>query len=420
MIPIIYSYILLPLAVLLSHMACLFMPKMRKPVFYRYKIFKQIKKWSKTRDTLRETVLIHSSSMGEFEHIKPLIKQLNDNFKINIIVTFFSPSGYNNIKNYDGVALFSYMPFDFQWVWRKFYSITKTKLLIISKHDVWINQIAVARKVGIKSFLVNASLSTKSSRSSILARIMLSNSYRSLNTIFTVSETDKIQFIKAFNCENVKVVGDTKFDQVLKRKESALNKEILDKIWIKDREIILFGSLWPEDADVVLPGIVNILAAKKTVKVVIVPHQINKAILNSIMTHLNGFKISYLSRINYTLDPDILIVDKMGFLADLYKYADIAYVGGSFKQGIHNVMEASVYGIPVIYGPRYENSFEAIQLNLKGGSYVINSSQEFEKIILKWLTDSTLRGGIGQKAYNFATNNTGSTEKIIDAIKGYF
>jgi 3-deoxy-D-manno-octulosonic-acid transferase len=412
-----YSYILYPLAVILGHFAAVFIPKLRKPILIRYKIFKHLKLWRRSSRNDRKTVLIHSASMGEFEHIKPLIQKLNDQFKVNIIVTFFSPSGYNNVKLFPGVSLFTYIPFDFQWLWRKFYKITNTKLVIISKHDVWINQIAVAKEMRIKCVVVNASLSDKSSRNKFFARLILSSSYQSVDTLFAISEHDKQQFLKSYKCSNVVVVGDTKFDQVLLRKDSSLNKEIIDRNWLNNKKVIVFGSIWPEDAANTLPAVVRLLKTRKDIKVIIVPHQLEENIIKSIISFLDGLKYINYSGNTYQMDSDILVIDKIGLLADIYKYADIAYVGGSFKYGIHNVMEPSVYGIPVIYGPFHDNSYDARKLKTEGGSRITNNVQESEKLFLEFLQKPKLREQIGERAYTFAMKNTGSSDKIIEKLK---
>lgn len=416
MVSIIYSVIIYPLFVLLGHIMALFIPKIRRPLLERYYIYKKLKLWRATSENRRQTILIHSSSMGEFEHIKPLIKKLNDTSEVNIIVTFFSPSGYENIKKYEGVSLFVYMPFDFKWLWKKFFLISQTEIMIISKHDVWINQIQVAKKMGVKSVLVNASLSTKSSRTSFFAKIILSNVYQSLNTIYTISEEDKNQFKKTFKCDNAIVVGDTKFDQVLIRKEKTAIKEILKREWLQNSTNVLFGSIWPEDAENVLSCLPEILEKENKLKLIIAPHQPTPESIYNIASYLNQLKIEYFSQRTFDKESEVIIIDEVGFLADLYKYADLAYVGGSFKQGIHNVMEPAIYGIPVIYGPVHTNSYEAVKLFEEGGSKIVKNVEEFKTALLELINKPKLREQMGEKGYSFATRNTGSTDRIISNI----
>lgn len=417
MVLFIYTYILSPLFVFIVHILVLFFPSYRNALTERYRVIKKLKLWRATSENKKQTVLIHSSSMGEFEHVKPLIKKLNEEFDVNIIVTFFSPSGYENIKNYDGISLFLYMPFDFKWLWKKFFLISQTEVLIISKHDVWINQILVANKLGAKTFLVNASLSTKSSRSSFLAKLMLSKAYQSMDIIFTISDEDKTHFKKSFDCENTIVVGDTKFDQVTIRKEASSVNEIIKRDWIQNNIVLLFGSIWPEDGEIVLPCLFEVLKKGIKVKIIIAPHQPTDEIIYQLTSYLHDLKIEYFSHSKFDKNNDVLIIDKVGILADLYKYADLAYVGGSFKQGIHNVMEPAIYGIPVIYGPIHGNSYEALRLAKEGGSKVISTTDEFKTTLLELIANAQLREQLGEKGFSFATRNTGATEKIIRSIQ---
>lgn len=417
MILFIYTFILSPLFVFLAHILVLFFPSYRNALAERYRIIRKLRIWRATSENKKQTVLIHSSSMGEFEHVKPLIKKLNEEFDVNIIVTFFSPSGYENIKNHDGISLFIYLPFDFKWLWKKFFLITQTEILIISKHDVWINQIIVAKKLGVHAYLVNASLSTKSSRSSLLARLMLSKAYQSLDIIFTISEEDKLHFRKSFNCENTIVVGDTKFDQVTIRKEGSSQNEIIKRDWLQNNTVLLFGSLWPEDGQKVLPCLSDVLMKENNLKIIIAPHQPTNEIIYQLTSYLRDLKIEYFSQRNFNKENNVLIIDRVGILADLYKYADLAYVGGSFKQGIHNVMEPAIYGIPVLYGPVHGNSYEAVRLAEEGGSKVFTNEDEFKKILQELINNPKLREQIGEKGYTFAIKNTGATDKIIKSIK---
>ena len=181
--------------------------------------------------------------------------------------------------------------------------------------------------------------------------------------------------------------------------------------------VILFGSIWPEDAEKVLTTLNGILEKQSAVKVIIAPHQPTAEIIYQLTSYLNELKIEYFSQNNFDEENNVLIIDKVGILADLYKYADIAYVGGSFKQGIHNVMEPAIYGIPVIYGPVYTNSYEAIKLLKEGGSRVVSDEEEFKKTINEMINQPKKRQRIGEKGYSFATKNIGGTEKIISKIK---
>lgn len=418
MMNLIYSLIIFPLLVLFSHIYSIFSGRIRKPLYERYKTLTKLKKWrAEDYDSSKKVIIIHSSSMGEFEHIKPLISKLSQEFNVQIIVTFFSPSGYENVKAYDGVNLFLYLPFDFKFIWEKFYYLTHTEILIISKHDVWPNQIKIAKRKGICTILVNASLNEKSSRNSLIARLILSSAYRGLSKIFVISEQDSQQFGKSFTCTNTEVVGDTKFDQVFKRQKESIDHQLIDTKWLKDNLFLILGSLWPQDAEHVLKPIPILLQKFAKLKIIIVPHQ---PTAEYIALFVNYFKEQPYSLFRSNFENDetrILIINRIGILADLYKYADIAFVGGSFKQGIHNVMEPAVYGLPVLFGPVHNNSYEARRLVKKGGAIVINDADSFYMEVEKLINVETERKAIGSIALSYATKNSGGTDKIIEFVR---
>lgn len=417
MVNFIYSVLILPLLIIFAHVVAIFSGKVRKPLFQRYKIISKLKEWAKKENKKeKKNIVIHSSSMGEFEHIKPLISLLNENLNINIVVTFFSPSGYENVKSFNGVSLFLYLPFDFKFIWKKFHKILNTNILIISKHDVWPNQIKTAKKLNITTILVNASLNEKSSRNSILARLILSEAYNSMDKIFVISKQDGEQFEKSFNCKNTQIAGDTKFDQVLKRMNENTNYKLISEDWLADNLIIILGSLWPQDAEHVLKSLPIILNEYKNIKIIIVPHEPTEEYIILFSENFLSYEFTLYSEGFDKKKTRILIINKIGILADLYKYADIAYIGGSFKQGIHNVIEPAIYGLPVMFGPVHNNSYEAKKLIKSGGAITINNSEEFYSEIKKLVSDEIYRKAIGNNAQTYANRNSGGTVKIISYI----
>jgi 3-deoxy-D-manno-octulosonic-acid transferase len=417
MINILYSYIILPLLVVFSHLAAIFSRKIRKPLWSRYKIFSELEKWkTKAYDQNKKVVVIHSASMGEFEHIKPLIAKIKERFQVNIIVTFFSPSGYENIKTFPGVDLFLYIPLDFSGNWKKFYSKTNTEVLIISKHDVWPNQIKIAKKMKIKTILVNASLNENSSRNSLAARLMLAPAYNSLDRIFAISNQDGKQFESSFRCQNIVISGDTKFDQVFNRKKKSEKNETIHEEWLSGNIILILGSLWPQDAEHVLKDVPSLLENYYNLKIIIVPHQPTTEYINNFGSYFTNFEYSLFSEDFKNRNTRLLIIDKIGLLADIYKHGDIAYVGGSFKQGIHNVMEPAVYGLPVVFGPVHINSYEAKKLLKKGGALTINNSDDFMREISGLIDDKSKRETIGNAGFNYLNQNSGATNQILEFV----
>ena len=407
----IYNKIVFPLILIIARIFSLYNKTVsdalneRKGVINKlnYTVFKYDKK-----------ILIHAASMGEFEHIKPLIQKLNSTFNVSIIVTFFSPSGYNQIKSYPGVELFLYLPLDTPRIMKEFYNLLNPILIILSKHDAWPNQIKIAKENNIPVYLINASLSPKSKRIKGLARNILKYVYAYIDKIYTISEEDMVQFRKHFPVSNIKKIGDTKFDQVLFRKEESAAKNLLSEAITKNAFVIVFGSIWEEGFKVVKHTVLKLVNEENGYRFIFVPHDPSEKIVSMISDFYGKSNCIKYSEIERFKNQKILIIDVIGILADLYKYAQIAYVGGGFKQGIHNVMEPAVYGIPVLYGPVIENSSEAIRLNKIGGSYIIHSAEEFQRDLYKLISDEKVRKNVGLNAESFVYKNTGATQILIE------
>ena len=419
LIQLIYSFLVLPIIFILIGLVSIINRKYRKAFLERFSVLSTIEKFLTENQGLNKKILIHCASMGEFEHIKPLIMKLSKKTKVSLIVSFFSPSGYEYVKSFPGVDLIIYTPFDFPGQWRKFYSLLKPKIIIVSKHDAWPNQIWIAKRYKIPIYLVNASLAEKSSRIKGLAKIFFKQVYRTFDEVYAISESDKKRFEKNFPGANVLHVGDTKFDQVLIRKEMSLEKNLIDTNWLKDQLIFLFGSVWPEDIEHIKYPIKNLLGRFKEIKVILVPHQPEDHFIKEMAEFYENEEMILFKDKNFKSTARILIINTIGVLPDLYKHAHIAYVGGSFKQGIHNVMEPAIYGIPVLYGPVYKNSYEAIKLLENKGSQVINNENEASASMTKLVEQKDYREMIGKNAQNFALGNTGATEKILDRWERY-
>jgi len=405
--------------ILIAHIAGIFNSKIRRAVLARYKILSRIHHWYSQEEKTNDIVVIHASSMGEFEHIKPLIVRLIDRYDIRIVITFFSPSAFESVKSFEGVSFFTYIPFDTMKNWQKLFAIIKPKALLISKHDVWANQIRCAQQLNIPSFLANGTLTKNSGRTMYPARLLLKPVYKALTEIFTISQGDAARFESLFKCSRISVSGDTKFDQVVIRKEQILNADTIPKNWTENIVTIVFGSIWPEDANQIFTTLNKLLSETTTLRLIIVPHQPVIKFLERIQGEFEDHGVCLYSGISNLKDENIILVDVVGVLADLYRYGQIAYVGGSFKQGIHNVMEPAVYKIPVLYGPVHQNSFEARQLHQAGGSIVFKNDIEFQIAIKKLLTDKNYRSYIGENAGNYAEKNTGATNHILKRLDRY-
>jgi len=410
---ILYSFLVLPILFVIVHIISIFSKTVRKGFFPRRYSVTNLENWLLSNKPTGKIALIHAASMGEFEHIKPLIQKLKEDFNTTNVVTFFSPSGYKNVRTTPGMDFFIYMPFDFRYEWRRLYSLLKPQILIISKHDVWANQIWQAKKSGIPIYLVNASLADNSSRTKPVIKRFLKHVYREFTEIYAISEEDKSRFALHYPRCNVKTVGDTKYDQVTLRRKAALTKKLLPDTWLINRWIFLAGSIWPEDETHLIPAFKILLDKFSQLSIILVPHEPTEKHIYTLQIEFEKYGICLYSKKEILKDERIIIVDSIGLLAELYQYAKAAYVGGSFKQGIHNAMEPAIYGIPVMYGPVHENSFEAIQLLKTEGGFKITDSEQAEEILRKFIENEMFRKIYGENALKFASKNTGATEKIL-------
>lgn len=411
---LLYSVLFYPVLVGLFHIWAVYSKPVRKAIRGRYRYQRVLKSGMKEIKNPQNIILIHTASMGEFEHIKPLITEMSIKHQAEFVVTFFSPSGYENVREFPGVRLFMYLPFDFKFIWKRVYKILAPRKVVISKHDVWPNQVWAAEALNIPTYLINASLPAKSSRINPLTSFFQKYIYRSLSYIFTIGEEDTIRFRNNFPKCRIREVGDTKFDQVLQRKKASEQKTILPDKWLRGKRVLLFGSIWPEDTQVLFPALKKIIAKQTDLRIILVPHQLEPKYIQEILETFAEEEVILYSERAKLADEKVLIVDQIGILADLYKYATLAYVGGSFRQGIHNVMEPAIYGIPVLYGPIHKNAFEAEELLNAGGSELIDNPENTEQVINHLLSDDEYRNERGRKAILFAEARTGGTEKLME------
>ena len=378
-----YNYLFLPIFYLLIIFAALFNGKIKKGIKGRRGIFEDLALKSKSLNKSRKTIWFHSSSYGEFEQAKPIIEQLRNESDINIVVSFFSPSGYVNSSNYPHADLITYLPFDTTTNAKRFIKIIQPNLALFMRYDIWPNHIWALREKDIPCFLVDATMRGNSLRKLPLMKSFHKTLFRDIKKILTVSEEDANGF-RSFNCsdEQLHVVGDTRFDRVHQRSLAAKESNLIKQDILNQNKVFVAGSTWEQDEEVILPAFIKLAKFDESVILIIAPHEPTLLRLEKIEHEFAG-KISTIrfSHLNNFSDERVIIVDSIGILLTLYTYADAAFVGGSFKQNIHNVLEAAVYGIPVLFGPKIDNSQEAKQLlEAKGGMLVKDKKEAYRRI----------------------------------------
>lgn len=419
----IYNTIFIPVFILIFRIGALFNKKLKQGYQGRKEIFKTLKSQLESIDKNAEIIMFHSASVGEWEQAVPIITELKEkNPNLFIISTFFSPSGYNIVKN-KNIDLKLFLPFDTIYSAKKFFSIVKPKLWIISKYDIWPNLVIEAKKNNIPVILASAELAPDSNRYRGISRLFNLTFYKYIDYILPVSEDYKERFLKIFPFpERIIVAGDARYDQIYRKTQNVIiNKEKVPVFNDDSGVALICGSIWPADEKHIFPALDRLLQKYSKLSIILVPHELSESHIDSIESFFSskGHSIEKYSKFQYTngTNARIAIIDAIGILFKIYRKTEIAYIGGSFSSGVHNVLEPAAYGQPVVFGPRYHNSYEARQLVELGCCYTIKNELEAETIFDKLISDSKYRYEQGDKAQNFLKQSLGATEIILNLLK---
>lgn len=362
-------------------------------------------------------IWFHASSLGEFEQGRPMIEKIKTEYPTyKVLLTFFSPSGYEVRKNYTGADVVCYLPFDTPYKVRKFLNLANPAIAIFIKYEFWANYLTELKKRNIPTYIISAIFRPKQSFFRWYGK-----SYRKVLFCFNhlfVQDQASADLLASFGIHHTSVTGDTRFDRVLDVRKAARELPILEAFaknpqGIK-QTILIAGSSWPKDEAIFIPY----FNEHPEIKLIIAPHEINREHLLDIHSQLKRPSVR-LSEVNEKsiASKDCLIVDSFGVLSSIYRYGDIAYIGGGFGAGIHNTLEAAVYGIPVLFGPKYDKFKEAKDLIAVGGGFAIADEQEFISRINDLLSYHDLLTSSGQAAGDFVNKNTGATDRILKELE---
>lgn len=384
--------------------AALFKEKLRKMVQGHRATWQMLRALS-GKDTY---VWFHAASLGEFEQGRPLMERLRrEHPEKKILLTFFSPSGYEVRKNYDGADLVCYLPFDTPLNARRFVKLARPEAAFFIKYEFWRNYIEVLYKRGIPCY----SVSSIFRENQIFFRPYGRGYARCLSRItrlFVQNETSR-RLLEGIGVTNVEVVGDTRFDRVLDIRNAAKPLPLAERFagcW----KVLVAGSSWPQDEEIIIPY----FNRHPNLKLVLAPHVVSEEHLQAIERQLARPALRYSKATPKAVaEADCLIIDCYGLLSSIYRYASMAYVGGGFGVGIHNVPEAAVYGIPVIIGPNNKKFREAQALLRCGGCKEIAGTADFEQIMDAWLSDKEALAKAGQAAGNYIADNAGAADRIF-------
>lgn len=377
--------------------------------------------WPRLRKAIQpgdRVIWIHAASLGEFEQGRPLmemIKRVYPQFKI--VLTFFSPSGYEIRKDYKGADCVTYLPFDTPYRVHNFLDKVNPEMAIFVKYEIWRNYLHELKRRNIPTYLISAAFRPNQKFFNPMFS-WYADWLRFFDRLYVQDEQSK-RLLAGIGIDNVEVTGDTRFDRVAEIRQTRRNIPVLERFTQRDnperKPVMMAGSSWESDEDVY----VEWFNRHPEVKLVIAPHEFNRERLQKLLRRFENGAI-LMSEVQDKLDdiPDVqvLIMDCFGLLSSAYGYCDVAYVGGGFGAGIHNINEPAVYEIPVIFGPNNSRFIEAEEMTASGGAVAITGRSDFEAIADELFDSSQRRGNMGAKAGAYIRSKLGATEKVFRSL----
>lgn len=403
--------------------ASLFNEKVRKMWRGEREAFKILKQ---KVDPNAKYIWFHAASLGEFEQGRPLMERIRKDYpQYKILLTFYSPSGYEVRKNYEGADIICYMPVDTRLNAIRFLRLVRPVMAFFIKYEFWSNFLHILKHRNIPTYSVSSIF-----REDQVFFKWYGRNYAGVLKCFTrffVQNEESKRLLEGIGITAVDVVGDTRFDRVLQIKEAAKQLPICEAFRTgvassqsadvphHDFKVFVAGSSWPPDENIFIP----FFNEHKDWRLLIAPHVIAEEHLKLILSLIKGKKV-----VRYTqttpeeaAEADVLIIDCFGLLSSMYNYGDVAYIGGGFGVGIHNTLEAAVWNMPVIFGPNNKKFQEAQGLLKSGGGFEINTYEDFSALMSSLMNDEAFLKQAGDKAGAFVAHLAGATDKVLASVK---
>ena len=358
-------------------------------------------------------VWFHAASLGEFEQGRPLMEQLRrEHPEYKILLTFFSPSGYEVRKNYEGADIICYLPLDTITNARRFLRTIRPVMAFFIKYEFWYNYLHILRHRGVPVYSVSSIFRPGQVFFRWYGR-QYSHVLKCFTRFYVQNEISK-ELLAKIRIKDVQVVGDTRFDRVLQIKAAAKQLPVVEN-FVGKSKCFIAGSSWQPDEEIFIPW----LNEHRDWKVVIAPHVIGEEHLQQIEKMLEGRKVVRYTKatVDNVVDAEVLIIDCFGLLSSIYHYADVTYVGGGFGVGIHNTLEAAVWDVPVFFGPNNQRFMEAQGLKACGGGLEIANADDFRRLMQGFVDHPTLAKELGEKSGAFVKTMTGATQKILADVQ---
>ena len=396
------------------HVASLFNHKAKLWADGRKNIFQKLKtelQNAKAQTLNSQLIWVHCASLGEFEQGRPLIEQIKkDDPKTKILLTFFSPSGYEIRKNYNGADYIFYLPMGTPSSAKKFIEIVQPKIAIFVKYEFWFNYLSELKKQQVSTYLI-CGIFRKDQYFFKNYGSWFRKQFSSFTHFFLQDESSK-QLLSSIGYNNSTVAGDTRYDRVYEIAKNAKSIDIV-KQFAGDKKTIIAGSTWEEDIKIISGFNFQVAGFK----LIIAPHEIDESTIQSTIQQFNNSTVVRFSEATEqnVKTADILIIDNIGMLSSLYQYGTIAFIGGGFGKGIHNILEPATFCLPVIFGPNYDKFIEAKELIHVGGAFSVSSINEFKKTI-DLLNQPDVLKMASFTSINYVATHVGATDKILKSI----
>ena len=377
----------------------------------RRNIFKELS----TSVAGKPVIWMHCASLGEYEQGKPLIEKLRHEQPNNsILVTFFSPSGYEVRKNDPTADFIFYLPMDTPRNAKRFLDIVKPQAAVFVKYEYWFNYMRELKKRDIPFYYISAIFFQQQHFFKWYGSWFRKQLRQA--THFYVQNQNSEELLRGINIQQVTISGDTRFDRVARiAKENAPVSEI--EQFKGEKKLLICGSTWGPD-EKLLAGLFPKI--KNEYKLVIAPHLIHQEHLNTIAALFADHKIAYFTKKEEfdLAQAEVLIIDTIGLLNKMYRYGDVAHIGGGFETGLHNTLEAAVFGIPIFFGPHYDKFNEAIELVKRQAAFSVSDLEEMTRLWDKYVEDAEQYAAACQRCRNYVAGNLGAVEKIKIAMRG--
>lgn len=354
---------------------------------------------------MKNCIWFHCASLGEFEMARPLIERLKkEKPNQKILITFFSPSGFEIKKNYDKADLILYLPLDTRKNAKDFIQLFQPSLAVFVKYEIWLNYLNQIKNNGIKSILISATFN-KDQRFFKWNGKIFRDGLKIFNTIYVQNENSK-KILSTIQIKSI-VAGDTRYDQVNANLQNKKNLPLLEK-WVGNNKVIIAGSSWEPEEKLLIP-FVN----KKTegIKIIIAPHDISSPHIHQIKSKIT-VPFSLYSQLKESTISNVLIIDNIGLLSSIYQYGNIAIIGGGFSGKLHNILEAATFGLPILFGPKHNKFQEANDFICENAAFVFTNENELNNHLNKLISDEGYCKESGNQSRKIVERNLGASGKI--------